>query len=153
MLVTLMTDASLCLKTGMAGFGFWCVSDRGKLAGGNTLKGIIKDSHEAEMKGVANSLHITIKEKLILDGDVVLIQLDNLGVIGCIQGKHKVRADLDLVIKHIRHLSKKHKLKILCRHVKGHSNEKENRFAANNYCDIKAKTNMKLARSNFKGRN
>ena len=43
MLVTLMTDASHCQQTGAAGFGFWCVSNRGKLAGGKTLSGKIKE--------------------------------------------------------------------------------------------------------------
>ena len=89
MLVTLMTDASHCQQTGAAGFGFWCVSNRGKLAGGKPLNGKIKDSYEAEAKGVANSLVIGFRSGIIQQGDTVIIQLDNIAVVFGINGKLK----------------------------------------------------------------
>lgn len=151
MLVTLMTDASHCPDSGAAGFGFWCASDRGKLAGGSAFRGAIKDSYEAEFKGVANSLKAAINAGLILNGDKVLIQLDCIGVITCIGRKNKPRADVIVVLDYIQNIAKEHELTLLCRHVKGHTKRLEgNRFKANNHCDIRAKNAMREARKILK---
>lgn len=151
MLVTLMTDASLCHKTGAAGFGYWCASDRGKRAGGNIIKGVVKDSYEAEFKGVANSLQASINAGLIAEGDRVLVQLDNLGVVNCINDKNnKPRHDLVEVMRFITNTAKKHRLKIVCRHVKGHTNLTDNRYLANDHCDVRAKKAMREARKAFR---
>ena len=149
MLVTLMTDASHCSKTNAGGFGFWCASNRGKLAGGKPLQGKIKDSYEAEMKGVANALSIAIKAKLIMHGDKVLIQLDNIGVIHCIRRKCKAREDAKEVMDYIFKCKKDFSLDFECRHVKGHSNKVGSRFSANKHCDRIAKEQMKIQRKYF----
>jgi len=142
-----MTDASHCPDTGAAGFGFWCASDRGKLAGGSKFRGVLKDSYEAEFKGVANSLKASMNAGLILSGDKVLVQLDCIGVIFCLEGKSKPRCDVEKVLKYIRDIVKQHGLTLECRHVKGHTRRsKGNRFAANNHCDKRAKTAMREAR-------
>lgn len=147
MLVTLMTDASHCQQTGAAGFGFWCVSNRGKLAGGKPLNGKIKDSYEAEAKGVANSLVIGFRSGIIQQGDTVIIQLDNTGVVLGINGKlKKTRKDVKAVLSFIRNFKIQNNLSIECRHVKGHSKKTENRFSANKHCDKLAKEQMKMAR-------
>ena len=149
MLVTLMTDASHCSKTNAGGFGFWCASNRGKLAGEKPLQGKIKDSYEAEMKGVANALSIAIKANLIMSGDKVLIQLDNTGVIHCIRKKCKPRQDVKKVMDYIFKCKKDFKLEFECRHVRGHSNQIGNRFSANKHCDRIAKEQMKIQRKLF----
>lgn len=145
MLVTLMTDASHCSETGAGGFGFWCVCERGKLAGGDMLKGFIADSYEAEMKGVANSLQTAINNGLILPRDTVLIQLDNLGVIDAIRGKW-TRKNVQYIVDYILSTAKNNRLKLICKHVKGHSKQEGNRFLANNHCDKKAKEMMRKRR-------
>lgn len=150
MLITLMTDASHCVQTGAAGFGFWCASNRGKLAGGKPLKGFVKDSYEAEMKGVVNALQIAITAGLILSGDTVLIQLDNKGVIRCIEKVSKPRSDVKNVMGYLFTLAEEFDLTIKCRHVKGHSKNKDSRFLANHHCDSRAKTQMRLARKKIK---
>lgn len=147
MLVTLMTDASHCQQTGAAGFGFWCVSNRGKLAGGKPLNGKIKDSYEAEAKGVANSLVIGFRSGIIQQGDTVIIQLDNIGVVFGINGKlKKKRKDVKEVLRFINNFKTQNNLSIECRHVKGHSKKTESRFSANKHCDRLAKQQMKMAR-------
>ncbi|MED6004898.1 MULTISPECIES: reverse transcriptase-like protein [Enterobacteriaceae] len=148
MLATLITDASHCPKTGAAGFGFWCVSDRGKLAGGKPLNGAIKDSYEAEAKGVANSLVIGLRSGIIQQGDTVIIQLDNISVVYGINGKlRKKRKDIKEILDFIRNFKIENNLKIECRHVKGHSKKTENRYSANKHCDKRAKEQMKIYRS------
>ena len=149
MLITLMTDASHCSETMAGGFGFWCASDRGKLSGGKPLQGKIKDSYEAEMKGVANALSIAIKSGIVLTGDKVLIQLDNIGVINCIKRKCKPRQDVEKVMTYIFKCKKDFKLEFECRHVKGHSKENGSRFSANKHCDRIAKEQMKIQRKLF----
>ncbi|EMB5690451.1 RNase H family protein [Acinetobacter baumannii] len=144
--VTLMTDASHCPETGAGGFGFWCVSDRGKLAGGKPLQGKIKDSYEAEMKAVANALNIGIRAGLISSGDKVLIQLDNTGVIQCIKKKCKPRNDVKHVLDYIFEYARDFLIELECRHVKGHSKKTESRYSSNKHCDRIAKQNMRLAR-------
>ena len=147
MLVTLMTDASHCQQTGAAGFGFWCVSNRGKLAGGKPLNGKIKDSYEAEAKGVANSLVIGFRSGIIQEGDKVIIQLDNIAVVFGINGKlEKKRKDIKQVLDFINNFKIENNLSIECRHVKGHSKKTGNRFSANKHCDKLAKEQMKMAR-------
>lgn len=147
MLVTLMTDASHCQKTGAAGFGFWCVSDRGKLMGGKPLAGKVLDAYSAEAKGVANSLFISFKSGIIQQGDKVIIQLDNMAVVAGINGKlRKIRKDIKEVLIFINNFKTENNIYIECRHVKGHSKNTDNRSTANKHCDKRAKEQMKLAR-------
>lgn len=146
MRVTLMTDASHCSENNVGGFGFWCASDRGKLAGGKPFQGNIKDSYEAEMKAVANALNISVRAGLIASGDKVLIQLDNTGVIQCITKKTKPRSDVKHVLDYIFEYARDLLIEIECRHVKGHSKKTESRYVSNKHCDRIAKKNMRLAR-------
>lgn len=147
MIVTLMTDASHCPSTGAGGFGFWCVSNRGKLMGGKPLSGRIQDAYQAEIKGVANSLVIGFRAGIIQQGDKVIIQLDNLAVVTGINGKlKKIRKDINQVLNFINSFKIENNLSIECRHVKGHSKNTDSRSTANKHCDSRAKEQMKLAR-------
>ena len=147
MLVTLMTDASHCPTTGAGGFGFWCVSNRGKLMGGKPLFGKVLDAYSAEAKGVANSLVIAFRSGVIQQGDKVIIQLDNIAVVAGINGKQrKIRKDIKEVLVFINNFKIENNITIECRHVKGHSKNTDNRYTANKHCDKRAKEQMKLAR-------
>lgn len=151
MIATLMTDASHCPNTGAGSFGFWCVSNRGRLAGGKPLAGEIKDSYEAEAKGVANSLVIGFRAGIIQEGDKVVIQLDNLAFVAGLNGKQrKPRSDIKSVIDFINNFCVEKNISIDCRHVKGHSKKNANRFKANNHCDKRAKEQLNIARNNLK---
>lgn len=146
MLVTIMTDASLCGIHKVGGYGYWIASQRGKEAGGGVFKGTISDSYEAEFKAVANTLHTAIQKQYVCSGDTVIIQLDNSGVIHCMSGSNNIRSDIQEVYDTIIRLRTEYDLILEFRHVKGHSNRKENRYVANNLCDIRAKKYMKQAR-------
>lgn len=146
--ITIMTDASLCGKHRVGGFGYWIASPRGKKAGGGILKGTVKDSYEAEFKAVANSLYIAIQHKLVHSGDNVLIQLDNSGVIHSMSGSNNIRKDIQEVVDIIVSLRTEYQLNLEFRHVKGHSKKTENRYIANKMCDLRAKHFMRKAREN-----
>lgn len=145
--VTLMTDASVD-QQGNAGYGFWCVSARSNgLAGGNPLKGYVKDSYQAEAKGVVCALIQCIKQGNIQQGDTVLVQLDNAGVINLFGNpKANVRVDLVEVKLHLEKLISTYNLTINYRHVKGHSTTKGNRYTANKLCDMRANVARKKAK-------
>lgn len=151
MLVTLMTDASHCPRTGAGGFGYWCASERGKRPGGGSLNGVIKDSYEAEMKAVANALKASIDAGLVHENDTVLIQLDNLGVVNCISKKNNPREDVEHVLRYIFNYADKYHLKLISRHVKGHSRNTDQRSKANNHCDARAYEGMQQARKMLSG--
>lgn len=147
MIATLITDASHCSTSKAGGFGFWCVSDRGKLMGGKPLSGEIQDAYQAEVKGVANGLVIGLRSGIIQQGDKVIIQLDNITVVYGINGVlKKKRKDIAVVLNFIKSFAIENNLSIECRHVKGHSKNTDNRSMANKHCDKRAKEQMKLAR-------
>lgn len=148
MLVTLITDASSCPDTLGAGYGYWCVSERGREGSGGILKGDIKDSYEAELKGAINALIKCHKKGLIQDHDTVLIQLDNKGVVGLFNEDHIPRKDLVEAMEIFQAFIRKHSIKILSRHVKGHSKSSGNRYAANRHCDERAREFMLQERKN-----
>jgi ribonuclease HI len=146
MQVTLMTDASVD-QAGNAGYGFWCVSNRSNgLAGGSPLKGYVKDSYQAEAKGVVSAIIQCIKKGNIKQGDTVLVQLDNAGVINLFSNpKANVRVDLIEVKAYLEELISKYDLTLKYRHVKGHSTTKGNRYTANKLCDMRANKARKEA--------
>lgn len=152
MKVTLMTDASVCGQTGAAGFGYWVVSSRGGYPGQGPLQGFIKDSFEGELKAVANALAESVKLNRIEYGDKVLIQLDNSGVVKCLNRTVKVRHSEAEVISYIRNLVSKLNLKLEARHVKGHTGRKQVKYIANKMCDMRAKHEMKKARETLNGK-
>lgn len=145
--VELTTDASAD-QEGNAGYGFWCVSTRANgLAGGSPLKGYIKDSYQAEAKGVVCALIQCIKKGSIKNNDTILIQLDNVGVINLFSNpKANVRVDLIEVKDYLNELISRYNLTINYRHVKGHSTTKGNRYTANKLCDMRANKARKEAR-------
>lgn len=148
--VTLMTDASICGETGVGGYGFWVVSQRGGLPGQGKFKTLTKDSLQGELKAVINSLSKAIKMDAIQYGDSILIQLDNQGVIACIEGKSTPRSDIVPLLDKLKCIVKDNGLSISCRHVKAHTNRKDNRYIANKMCDLRAKEEMRKARKEFR---
>lgn len=149
MLVTIMCDASLCVKTGASGYGFYCISERGKINGGGMFKSKLKDSYEAEYKAVANAIHYAIEKSIALKNDTILIQTDNQGVVDLINNVRPPREDLLLVQDYINVKVNNLNLKLIGRHVKGHTSKKENRYRSNNLCDQTAGFYMEQARNLF----
>lgn len=145
MRVTIMTDASVC-PTGAAGYGFWIVSARGGTPGGGAFKSHIKDGYEGEFKAVVNALSYGVSNNLIQANDDLLVQLDNKGVIEILKGKAKPRADLEVAHAMLKKILSTHNLKLKARHVKGHTNVKDQRSKANAMCDMRARLSMKEAR-------
>ena len=166
-LLTLFCDASLCHKTGLAGWGAWAKHggwDKGYLFGGG-FKTPMASSNEAEICGIANALtHLANNDKLENIGQV-MIQVDNLRALAVIKAyvpntserKHATGAPVHGVktlptaqemkaVKHLRELVKDHDLKLIVRHVRGHQ-PGQSRNWVNRQCDEIAKTFMLQAKA------
>ena len=155
MLITLMTDASVCPHTGAAGYGYWVVSERSPGThgqGGLILKGY-KDSFSGELHGVYLSIKESIENGKILKDDYVLIQLDNAGVVNCINNVNKVRDSEQELMRNFRNLLKSNSIKYKARHVKGHSKDLANRYRSNYMCDMRAGIEMRKIRDEILGAN
>lgn len=141
-----MTDASVCPDTQLAGFGYWCVSNRGNAAGGGILSMPTADSFIGEFKAAVNGLVIALQKGIANNGDIILIQLDNKGVVDLINGKTSAREDIKEVQTILKQLIKLHNLVVMSRHVKGHTSNKARRSIANKMCDLRAREYLNKAR-------
>ena len=146
MQVTLMTDASVCGKTGAGGYGMWVVSERGKMPYGGSFQDLVADSYIAEIQAVINSLAVAVNHRMVLKGDFVLIQLDNLGAISCLQGKPSKRKDAQEAYQIWLQLTKAYHLNYKFKHVKAHTDNPDQRSKANFFCDLHAKKGMQKKR-------
>jgi len=147
MRVTIICDASYCPQQNVAGYGYWIASDRGKKGGGGQVVAAVLDNNTAEMMAVCNTLWHGIKNGLIQAGDEILIQTDCLSAIDRLgETKPATREQDKQVLEYFRKVTLDHNLKISWRHVKGHTNHADARFAANRKCDQRAKQHMRLAR-------
>ncbi len=150
MRVTIITDASFCPNTRVAGYGYWLASDRGSKAGmGVMTTQRIVSNVAAEMMAVANTLHDCKMQKLLLPGDSVLMQTDCVAAINAftsVRTLNSMHEQEQNVVEYVWQFVKHFELEIRYRHVKGHSSQQGNRYLANHKCDQRAKNAMRVAR-------
>ncbi len=151
MLVTIISDASVDVQAGTAGYGFWAVSCRGRYAGHGVFKGGAQDSNSAEMMAVINAIHITLRTGIAQAGDSVLVQTDSAHAISHFTKKvvHKnSRAAIKYrpMVNRLDEIATEFQLRVLFRHVKGHSRERDSRSVAQRMADKRAKAAMRRAR-------
>ena len=122
MLITVISDASLCHKTGIAGYGYWVKSDRGGTRGSGVLQGHNSSSLVAEMRALMNGLHAALKEGLAVKGDKFLLQTDCEGVITTFTGKRKRFLNVQELeaVEYFKTMIARFELTYEFRHVKGH---------------------------------
>ncbi len=147
MRVTIISDASVCPKQHVGGYGFWAVSDRGSHAGDGVFKGVVVASDEAEMKAVVNALHSAIAVGVAAAGDQVLIQTDSQTAVLGFQGRCHLGKNKLPIIAAFESLRAKYSLTIEFRHVKGHSPQEGARFKAQRKSDLRARKAMRRARA------
>lgn len=148
--ITVLADASHCPDTKAGGYGYWIASARGKQGGSGILKGRITSSTLAEIMAIANAIYHGIKIGLICGNDILLVQTDCESAIFALSLKRKGSEEEQKVIEYVQKLSKLLRLTIEYKHVKGHTSNKEARFAANNACDRAARKAMRRARDRIR---
>mgnify|MGYP001764934985 CR=1 FL=1 len=149
MKITVLSDASYCPKYKVAGYGFWIACARGKLGGGGKIIEEVEDTNAAEMMAICNSIWHGVSEELILRGDELLVQTDSLAAIDRLRGQRVVTLtdQQNRIIAYYEKVVRRLDLKVVLRHVKGHTGNREARFVANRMCDKRAKDHMRAARS------
>ena len=151
MLVTIIADASFCPETSVAGYGFWIACNRGKLQGSGEMKLMCRDNIAAEMQAVVNAVHRAVKKNLVLKHDEILIQTDCQAAIDRFkEHPNRLHQEYFDCWRRLERLKVDHNLRVQYRHVKGHTNNSEPRFKANNLCDRLARKAMREARDKIK---
>lgn len=111
------------------------------------MKCRVEGNIAAEMQAVVNALYIAHRLQLVQAADEVLIQTDCMAAIDAFEGKRRnLPAQEWEAVRVLRRLRSDHSLRVVFRHVKGHTGKKEARFVANHLCDKRAKEAMRRAR-------
>ena len=76
MIVTIVSDASFCPKSGAAGYGVWIASNRGKTRHGNQFKHKMNSSTEAEVCAIVNGICFALKTRYLIASDTLVINTD-----------------------------------------------------------------------------
>ncbi len=162
----IFADASVCLKTGAAGWGAWVKRDGGvSQVFGGSFRNTMVFSTEAELAAIANAIHRALAWRLIIAGDVVMVQSDsaealarirqftaagdNPAVGGLRVGPSRRPPRRPLVreaVERIKVLAEQHRLTLVVRHVRGHQ-AGPGRQWVNAECDRTAKDHMRARRA------
>lgn len=170
MIVSVFSDASICTRKRVGGWGAWLKSDRGSIRTGGSFKHQISDITIAEAMAAINGLVAGLQAQLIHSGDRVILQTDNNSVQGILLGETKRKAttkakrrrnipwkqlrrevstanhEISLVAEAYGKLLATYSLDIEWRHVKGHRGTQDRRAAVNTCCDQIAGDHMRTAR-------
>lgn len=148
MRVTIITDASWCPTTKVAGYGFWVACERGRRRGGGTIKTLVPSSMAAEMMAMVNGLCQGMRLGIIASGDALLIQTDCQAAIDTFSKFRNPSDNVEAqVVAHMEELCRTGSLTVEYRHVKGHTAGRTPRTYVNNYCDAEAKKYMRARRA------
>jgi len=152
--VTIIADASYCSETRAGGWAAWVASNRGKCSFSGPFKTGLESSVNAEMAGVVNAVSKAIQKGYLRSGDHLYLQSDCQSILnrfrchrGFLPAKDTEKARIML---HFSRLMAAHNLKLTVRHVKGHSQKKRSRYAAQRHCDHLAYQHMAQVRSQYR---
>lgn len=150
MLVTIICDASFCQDTHAAGYGFWIVSDRGRLGGGDVFLTNPPDIATAELWAIVNSVAFAFSRHIAEFGDHIRVQTDCMAVIHLLTEirapKHTQEAQ---AVDTLRLNLRRHAATFTVVHVKGHTRKEEARFVTNRIADKRAKMHMRHRRKDI----
>lgn len=150
--VSIFCDASHCPKLFVGGWGFWFKSDRHERRGGGPLQSeVVKDSSEAEMMAVANSLYVGVSEGWIPEKARVVFGIDNQWVVNVLNGNTKIkvgeRPATQAAFDFIRKMGRQYKLDLRFRKVKAHNPDGGGRCRVNEVADYHAREGLAQARA------
>lgn len=146
MRVTVIVDASYCDKSGAGGYGAWIACSRDRKPYGGPVVGA-PNSGAAETMAICNALWHGLKDKLIQAGDEILVQTDCMTAIKVYEeGKWRHEKEGE-AFAWLQDVSRQFNIEVTFRHVKGHSNNQDQRSKAQGHCDSRAREAMQLERS------
>ena len=139
---TIITDASYCHSTKVAGYGAWISMDGKRVQKSGVIKGLPDNSTEAEFKAVLNGIWIAYMH----GARDLLVQTDCMTVVQVLRGephRRQARYREELSAARAAHFPN---CVIRARHVKGHSDSQDARSFVNRWCDKHAGIAMRAAR-------
>ena len=151
MIVTIIADASHCPHTKVAGYGYWIISNRGRLGGGNRFKQLLPDCGTAEALAIVNSIYLAFSHDIAAKDDTLVIQSDSQFAINLLKGIYTPRnkAEIHALAVFNAYVSTNNCTTDF-RHVKGHDTDNSSaRSVTNKICDESAKLYMRTARKLF----
>ena len=155
MLVTLSTDASFHNKLKYGAYAFWAVCNEFKITKSGIFKNKCINSDDAEAKCIINALKIV----LLAHNDItkVIVNTDSLNAIALLKNNRvhmkKYMGNNMKMWSHIRNAynkvlrENKNKAVIEFRHVKAHTGITDKRSYVNDWCDSKAKEQLRKVSS------
>lgn len=134
-MITLMTDASFCPRTGASGYGVWFRTNNNTYQRGGNFKEDPKSAVEAEMMAVAIGVSLACKSKFIKEKPFILIQVDSQDAIRQLEKLAPANHIAMRVVKMLKKLSEEYDMKYRFRWVKGHAAGRAPRNYCNHICD------------------
>jgi ribonuclease HI len=147
MIVTIMSDASVCPHTSAGGWGIWIISNRGHFQGSGAYKKLTPDVAEAEAKALYNAVFLSFQYGLSQKGDKLILQIDNKFFIEACSGTfHGGNKHLKDFAKKFKKMIKDKECEYEIRYVQAHNPNKAGRNYVNEICDQLAKSAMRKQR-------
>lgn len=139
--ITINTDASFHPIKKTSGYAFYIICDLFKITKAEQFKTEINNALEAEIKCIGNALSTLLAQKELPKTKLVVVNTDCQFAISSILRNNK---KLNRRVRHII-LLLGHKIgcKVEFRWVKAHSDIKDKRSYANEWCDKNAKIQMR----------
>jgi len=151
MIVTVMSDASLCPNTGAAGWGVWIKSNRGNFQGAGNYKKGVRCCTKAEAMALFNAVFIAFRTGLAQKGDVLILQTDNLYTVQALNSTyHDSNRHIKEIAGKLDKMIARHESTFEARHVKAHAPHLGRRNFVNEICDGLAKGAMRKQRTALK---
>lgn len=139
MLVTIISDASVCPITGVGAWAGYVRSQRGLSYFDGVFKELIRDTRRAEFWAACNSLKAAQLKGLAIPDDRVIIQIDNMAT-------HAMLIQ-EIGMGDLSEWLSQYSWDI--RHIRGHSGVATSRTYVHHQCDRRALKLMRQARERF----
>lgn len=145
MLMTINTDASYSQKLERGTYAFWAVCDKGRISRHGALKEKLPSALYAEVQAIGIAFYIVFTYYSISDEVTkVIVNTDCKPAIHLLTKNQKTDFEHDdLRNRVLKYMNIKHGVKKEFRHVPAHTDVSNSRRYVNDWCDRKAKYEMR----------
>jgi ribonuclease HI len=142
--ITINTDASFCGSTKSGGYAFWIKGERIAIKKHGGFKDDVKNSTEAEMRAIANAVFVLLKRNP-KNFNIIIFNTDSKQSIAHINNPlTDLAKQINNYINQLKEVTNAEMIEF--RHVKAHSGKADKRSWVNEWCDVKAKEEMRKVR-------
>jgi ribonuclease HI len=150
MIVTITTDASFHPELKYGAYAFWAVSNEFKITKSGVFKQKCKNPDDAEMKCIINALKVVLYSHSGITK--VIVNTDSMNSITVLTNDKKKQnmymggwrkfTEMRRIYSRMLHGQKNH-CSVEFRHVKGHTLDGSSRSWVNDWCDQRAKSDLR----------